>query len=241
MTKQSLERFAKNAISQFTESPYFARAEAHTKSQWNTYIQPVLRGANMRCVLDLACGHGRFSELLAPLSERLIVADANETCIAATRERLKAFSNVDYIVTDGFSLDEVPDATVTFIFCFDAMVHFDNDVVSAYIGEAERILVPGGIGFFHHSNFMERPGADHRSNPHARNFMSTELFAHQAKKCGLKVVRSTKISWGSGDRFVPYLDGISVVQKPSAEPGKSAAERGKTTAVEPTKDAAENA
>jgi SAM-dependent methyltransferase len=222
MSKQSLDRFAKTAISQFAESPYFGRAEAHTKRQWSSYIEPVLKGADMRCVLDLACGHGRFSELLAPLSERLIVADANESCIAATRERLSNFSHVDYIVTNGYSLDEIPDATITFIFCFDAMVHFDNDVVSAYIEEAERVLVPGGIGFFHHSNFMERPGADHRSNPHARNFMSTELFAHQAKKFGLKMLRSTKISWGSGDRFVPYLDGISVVQKPGGEANKSA-------------------
>ena len=211
-----MDQLAKPAISQFTESPYFARAEAHTKSQWEKHIAPVLQGANLSRVLDLACGHGRFSELLAPQAKRLIVADANETCIDATRERLKEFKNVEYILTNGYSLDAIPDGAITFLFCFDAMVHFDNDVVCAYIEETARILAPGAIGFFHHSNFTERPGADHRSNPHARNFMSTELFAHQASKAGLKVVRSMKISWGTGERFVPYLDGITVVRKPPA-------------------------
>lgn len=223
MAKTAIDQLAKPAISQFTESPYFARAEAHTKRQWDTHIAPVLSGANLNRVLDLACGHGRFSELLAPLAKRLIAADANETCIAATRERLKDFDNVEYVVTNGYSLDAIPDGAITFIFCFDAMVHFDNDVVNAYIEETARILAPGGTGFFHHSNFTERPGADHRGNPHARNFMSSELFAHQAAKAGLDLVRSVKISWGTGERFVPYLDGITVVRKPRPPAPKPAA------------------
>lgn len=216
MNRRSIEHLAKPAISQFAESPYFAKAEAHTKTQWDKYIAPAIVGANLNHVLDLACGHGRFSELLAPLASRLIVADANESCVAATKERLKQFDNVEYVLTNGYSLDPVSDNTITFIFCFDAMVHFDDEVVGAYIEETARILVPGGIGFFHHSNFTDRPGADHRTNPHARNFMSTELFSHKSLKSGLNVLRSMKISWGSGERFVPYLDGITVVLKPCA-------------------------
>ena len=215
MSKPTLQHLARPAISQYTESPYYAKAEKRTKSQWQRYIKPVVGGADLSSVLDLACGHGRYSELLAPLSGRLIAVDANETCIAATRERLKHLKHIEYCVTDGYSLTPIADDSITFIFCFDAMVHFDNEVVAAYIEEASRVLAPGGMGFFHHSNFMERPGANYKNNPHARNFMSTELFAHQAIKSGLKMVRSTKISWGAGEHFIPYLDGISVVRKPA--------------------------
>jgi ubiquinone/menaquinone biosynthesis C-methylase UbiE len=78
-------------------------------------------------------------------------------------------------VTDGRSLP-LPGAAATFLFCFDSMVHFDSDVVRAYLREARRVLRPGGHAFLHHSNTMAHPGGDFRAQPHWRNFMSRSCW-----------------------------------------------------------------
>ena len=46
------------------------------------------------------------------------------------------------------------------------MVHFDSDVVRAYLKEFRRILKPGGHGFCHHSNYTGSLVAILRKSPH---------------------------------------------------------------------------
>lgn len=89
----------------------------------------------------------------------------------------------------------MPDATLSFLFCFDAMVHCDSDVVRAYPREARRALRPGGHAFLHHSNDMSLTGEDFRRHPHWRNIWSLALMRHDAAKEGLA---SAPAAAGSG-------------------------------------------
>jgi ubiquinone/menaquinone biosynthesis C-methylase UbiE len=98
---------------------------------------------------------------------------------------------------------------VTLVYTFDSMVHFDSDVIRAYMKEFYRILKPGGHCFCHHSNYTGNPGGDFTTNPHWRNFMSKELFAHYAIKEGFKIIEQKVIDWS-----VPNLDCLSLIQKP---------------------------
>jgi hypothetical protein len=114
------------------------------------------------------------------------------------------------LVTDGVSLAGIPDGSATLVFSFDSMVHFDSDVVRAYLREFLRVLVPGGAAFCHHSNYTGRPSGDFTAAPHWRNFMSRELFAHYCAKEGLAVVESRVIDWTE-----PALDCLTVLRKPA--------------------------
>jgi len=78
--------------------------------------------------------------------------------------------------------------SITFVYCFEAAVHFDLEIILSYIKEFRRVLTPGGFGFVHHSNVTTNPGADFRTRPYWRNFMSKEIFAHLAIHNGLDIV-----------------------------------------------------
>ncbi len=180
------------------EGPYYDEAEAGMEADWASIIWPVIADSDFTCVVDLAAGHGRNSEKLRHLTDRLYVVDINQENIDFLRERFAETKNITYIHNDGVTLEGIPDGAVTLVYCFDAMVHFDSDVVRAYLGEFNRILRPGGRCFCHYSNYTGDPTGSYRDHPGWRNFMSRELFEHYASKEGLSPLVSQLVR-GDGD------------------------------------------
>jgi hypothetical protein len=74
-------------------------------------------------------------------------------------------------------------------------VHFDSDVIRAYLAEFARVVKKGGHVFCHHSNYSSNPTGDFREGIRGRNFMTKELFAHYAAKEGFEIVRQRVIDW----------------------------------------------
>jgi ubiquinone/menaquinone biosynthesis C-methylase UbiE len=189
---------------------YYLDAEKATDDQWRTIIWPMIKGLDFSVCLDLAAGYGRHSAQLLQQGGQVIVVDINQPAIDFCRERFKGNDKVRCLLTDGYSLKGVEDKSVTLVFSFDAMVHFDSDVVRAYLQEFTRILRPGGSCFIHHSNFTGDPAGDIDRVPHRRNFMSRELMAHYALKSGLTVTRQQLLDWSE-----PKLDCLTILRKPS--------------------------
>ncbi len=202
--------------------PYYDLAEADIDTQWQNLIWPFITTASgppidFSVTVDLAAGHGRNSTKLLPLAQKLHIVDINEDNISFMRARFGTDRRIEYHLTDGYSLPFLDDRSVCFIYCFDAMVHFDSDVVRAYLSEIKRVLRPGGHAFLHHSNYSDNPGGDLHQNPGWRNFMSAELFAHYAIKSGLMVVRQMVLDWLLDKTFIDCLSLLSISDQPSAE------------------------
>jgi len=191
---------------------YHIDAESAMEVQWQTLILPLLQGMDFSVVVDLAAGYGRNTVKLLEHAGEVIVVDINRECIEYCQRRFANDKQVKYLHTDGASLKGIADSTVTLMYSFDAMVHFDSDVVRAYLLEFVRVLRPGGRCFCHHSNFVERPGGTIEGLPHSRNFMSAELFAHYSLKAGLSVRQQRILDWGGYSK----LDCISILEKPLA-------------------------
>ena len=190
------------------ESVYYDQAEASMPALWADLIWPLIADCDFSVVLDLAAGHGRNTEKLRQHARRVFVADINEENIAFCRRRFAGDSRIDFIPCDGLTLPGIPDGTVSLVYTFDAMVHFDSDTVRAYLKEFRRILKQGGRGFCHHSNHTSNPSGDFHESPGWRNFMSRELFEHYAHKEGLAVVKATVVDW-SADQ----LDCLTVFER----------------------------
>jgi ubiquinone/menaquinone biosynthesis C-methylase UbiE len=196
---------------------YHIAAEFGMEEQWRTLIWPKLQGMDFRVVVDLAAGYGRNSAKLLEHAGELIIVDINQECIEHCQRRFAGEKRVRCLRTDGASLKGIADASVTLMYSFDAMVHFDSDVVRAYLREFERVLRPGGGCFCHHSNYVGQPGAGVAGTTHSRNFMSAELFAHYSIKSGLGVREQEILDWGG----YAGLDCISILEKPLVSAGEA--------------------
>ena len=178
---------------------YFARAEADMDSQWRDTIFPLIRDFDFEIVLELAPGHGRNTEKLCALAKKIYAVDYNRDALERCRERLGEQTSdcrIEYHANDGTDLAMIPDGAISVIYCWDAAVHFDKEVIADYVAEFARVLKPGGKGFVHHSNLGEQAAKDIKKNPHWRSNMSKELFAEFCRRSGLRVVSQTDIPWG---------------------------------------------
>jgi ubiquinone/menaquinone biosynthesis C-methylase UbiE len=124
--------------------------------QWYGTILPRVKShvpANR--IVEIACGYGRWTQYLKDLCQQLVAIDLSQECIEASQQRFSDSANIEYHVNDGKSLAMIPDSSVDFVFSFDSLVHADEAVMNAYLGEFKRILTKDGVAFIHHSNFGE--------------------------------------------------------------------------------------
>ena len=192
---------------------YHDRADACMDGEWNWYLQPLLKrhGFVLRAPLDFACGRGRNTrKFLESGAEKVVAVDVNPENIDYCKRRF-ADRPVISILNNGFDLSGIDNDHFTFVYSWDAMVHFDLRIVASYLPEFFRVLEPGAFSLVHHSNYSGRPGANFLNNPHARNFMSAEIFRHLAIRSGFECAEQSIINWGS----VPGLDCISILRKPA--------------------------
>jgi ubiquinone/menaquinone biosynthesis C-methylase UbiE len=139
--------------------------------------------------------------------------DINKENIDFCKNRFSNESKIRYVVCSGSDFGEIDTDSITSIFTYDAMVHFEMLDIISYLKDAYRILIPGGRLLFHHSNAAFNPGVHYNQKPHWRNFMSADIFAHLAMRMGFSILSQDIMSWGGGDNFSEALDCLSFCQK----------------------------
>jgi ubiquinone/menaquinone biosynthesis C-methylase UbiE len=184
-----------------TAESYHGTAATHMDAQWQTLINPILAQypIDYDKTIDFAAGYGRNTrKLLEVGAGHVTMVDVNPDCVAQLkthfpRERTTA------VLNSGSDLAVLDTSAFTFLYTFDAMVHFDLEIILCYIHEFARVLKPGAYAFVHHSNYAANPGADFRDNPHWRNFMRADIFRHVALRSGFAVLQQNIFSWGEPD------------------------------------------
>lgn len=144
------------------------------------------------------------------MTDRLTLMDIHDANLDFCRNRLRAYAFVRYVKGNGYNFEPVEPESKTAIYCYDSMVHFSPDIVESYLKDTARILRPGGMGLFHHSNYPAPMDQHYGRNPQARNHMTKKLFETYAKRAGLTVRESHIFQWGGVDD----LDCLTLVQRP---------------------------
>lgn len=156
--------------------------------------------------LEIGPGGGRWSEVLQGRADRLLLVDVAERVLEVCRERFADATNIDYVLTDGATLPGVADASVAFVWSFDAFVHVAPLDIASYLSEIARVLEPGGRAVIHHSGRFQR-------GPGWRSPMTAALFARLAEERRLRVVGQFD-SWGDGRFGVRTNQDVITVLEP---------------------------
>jgi len=108
-------------------------------------------------------------------------------------------------------LAELESGTYTALFTYDAVVHFEMMDVYNYLKETYRILKPGGMALYHHSNDSSdyKNSFEYVKNRCGRNFMDKTIFAYLAYRCGFEIVEQEVINWSGYED----LDCITLLRK----------------------------
>jgi SAM-dependent methyltransferase len=215
-TKPEVQTIAATEAAVWDGSAYYDHADAWTWVFWheNHPFRPFFNQLDTSNLLELACGHGRHGKyILENISgdfHTFIMMDILQSNIDFCIKNIPHDDRLQILCNNGTGFQAVDSASITAVFCYDAMVHFHRDVVKSYLQDTFRILRPGGKGLFHHSNYTLNPDISFAKNPHARAFMSAALFASIAIESGLEVVEQKLLRWGEIDE----LDCLSLVRRP---------------------------
>lgn len=213
---KAVDQLAKREAGVWDGSKYYDDAEAWTWLFWSEDHQffDFFRRLDTTNLLELACGHGRHGEyVLSHFGNRVdsfVMLDILQSNVDFCLNRIGNHKNLEILCNSGTGFHPVQDESITAIFCYDAMVHFHQDVVKSYLNDTYRVLAPGGMALFHHSNYSLEPDSPFAANPHARAYMSGPLFKKYAEESGLVVVAQKVFPWGNE----PGLDCLSLVKKP---------------------------
>ncbi|MEM7310222.1 MAG: class I SAM-dependent methyltransferase [Planctomycetota bacterium] len=97
-------------------------------------------------VLEIGCGVGRMLRFLALIFREVHGVDVSPEMIREAHDYLSAFPNAHPAVGDGQSLGQYEDGFFHLVYSYVVFQHIpDPDVIRSYIGEARRVLAPGGV------------------------------------------------------------------------------------------------
>lgn len=215
---QFVARAALEDLAAWGESSYYATAEetAYVDAFWErgTDFRALFERLDLESTMEFAAGHGRNTArmLIESNPGAVVVADPVPDNVVRCRERFAADPRVRVIQQQSFGFPDVQDTSLTSVFCYDSMVHFDPLVVVSYLFESVRVLRPGGRALLHHSNFGANPGGPYGTNPHARHFAPGGLIDHVLARMGCTVLARQMVDWG----HVRQLDRLTLFEVPGA-------------------------
>jgi hypothetical protein len=157
-------------------------------------------------VADFACGGGSIARAFLEACiengadiDEFVLIDVVQDNLTAARSLLKdSFPeiNISAFLCNGKNFADYTGRKVNFLYCWDAMVHFDILDVAGYIQSLNNVV--SGVAFLHHSNYAHVTSAI-SENPHCRNFMSKDIFRQLCLSAGHKVVEQQLMAWGEPD------------------------------------------
>lgn len=184
-------------------------------------IEPYLTGR----ILEVGCGTGTFSRMIAETAEHLTAMDLDEAFAARTKQRLSEYEHA--VAIQGDATKSLPGDMYDTVVMLDVLEHIDDD--AAMLSALANRLAPGGkivlkvpaIAALHNS--MDRAVGHHRrySKQGLRSAASaaglTTVAVHPFNAAGIPgwwlngvlgktVAPSQQI--GGFDRLVPILSGL---------------------------------
>jgi SAM-dependent methyltransferase len=201
----------------------FGSAAAH----WYAFLLPRLyrflpdpAAADSR-IVEIAPGHGRWTQFLLNHCKQLSGYDVSQGCIDYCQSRFRKQvddGSVAFHLNDGLHLGE-QESSVDLVFSYDSLVHVERDVMQSYLADVAKCLKPGRVAFLQHSNLGEYPTLHNYRNAGPYNCrgvsVSADTMQADAGACGLHVLVQEGLNHETQHMNNEFADCISVVLKPT--------------------------
>jgi ubiquinone/menaquinone biosynthesis C-methylase UbiE len=203
---------------------YYKEAESAAERQFSRIIKPILdrhADINFEHTLDFACGFGRMANIFKKYSNSIVCCDINTVAISHCKERFSSKNsagmdcNFEFAINDTSLTLPFDNENFTFIYSWDAMVHFKYKWLDYYVKEFYRVSKKGSYVFIHHSNYGNVSPDNEKSenwsdNPSARANVTYQDVKFIAEKHGFIVVEQNITPWASTDN----MDCITLLHRP---------------------------
>ena len=167
------------------------------RAQWFGTIYPRLhRFLPVARMLEIAPGHGRWTQFLLNHCNEYFGVDLSDKCIEACTRRFSAATRSHFIQNDGRSLDAIPDNYIDFVFSFDSLVHVEVEIIREYVWQICQKLTSSGVAFIHHSNALSDASDQQEARAGARALsVSSTLVKQLIEDCSGAVLIQEEITW----------------------------------------------
>ncbi|HVI26898.1 MAG TPA: metalloregulator ArsR/SmtB family transcription factor [Xanthomonadaceae bacterium] len=171
---------------------------------WEALARSALPLLETGDVLDIASGDGVLAELLAPHARRYVCIDASPRVVAAARERLRPYPNVEVREGDMHALP-FADASFDLVVLMHALTYATRPAQA--VAEAARVLRPGGrlllssLAKHGHRNVVEAYG-------HANLGFTEKELRRFADKAGLRNLSAASVT---REKRPPHFEVIALI------------------------------
>lgn len=145
MDEQSVAAFYDTIGSSYDRSVYFVACDPLYQAE----IARLTRGRRFRRVLDLGCGTGKQTVLLAPPADEVWAVDISAESLRQAEARCAraGIRNVRFLQQSILALP-AEDGSVDAIFSYGDVISHVHDAYRQVFAECARVLAPGGIMAF---------------------------------------------------------------------------------------------
>lgn len=104
-----------------------------------------------RTALEIGSGGGRFTQFLLPF-RKVYCADLNPQMFEYLRQRFPDADHLEFVLTPGDDLPNVPEGSIDFLWSFGTVVHIEEPELVGYLEAIKRVLSPDARATIHYSD-----------------------------------------------------------------------------------------
>jgi ubiquinone/menaquinone biosynthesis C-methylase UbiE len=147
--KENAQHYVQNEKEKWEKREFFRSGEINVANAVMSDMVAICGGQRSPLdlrMLEIGCGVGRMTRMLAHIFGHVTGVDISEEMIRQAHENTTDLNNVDLLVGDGCTLAGLPDASYDFAFSFIVFQHIPAySVIASYCREVYRVLKPRGL------------------------------------------------------------------------------------------------
>lgn len=132
-----------------SEDPYHVQTSGYEKEKYRRTAAALDFKDRFESILEVGCGEGLLTEMIAPKSDRVLAVDISDLAIKRAQQRLAGLSNVEARRAD--ILNDDPDEAFELVLLSEVLFYFEPQQLKGVVDRITRLIKPGGYALLAHA------------------------------------------------------------------------------------------